>query len=183
MAFMRTWLSLLCYLTVMVAITTLKPFYQIGYLWDPARQRVRELHLIPFDEFAGSTWFAPLFEYAGNTAFFVPFGVLAFILVPSVRKVTACGFAVSLAVEVVQYLGALGRTDIDDLLFNTLGALIGALIARACGRRAYPVWRGLSFALTAVFVALVALGPRLGDADKVVDLAGAYPCPMLTNRE
>ena len=56
----------------MVALTTLKAFFQIGYLWKPENQRVRELHLVPFDEFSGTSWFAPLFEYAGNTAFFIP---------------------------------------------------------------------------------------------------------------
>ena len=46
----------------MVALTTLKPFYQIGYLWKPENQRVRDLRLVPLDEFSGGTWFGPLFE-------------------------------------------------------------------------------------------------------------------------
>ena len=39
----------------MVALTTLKAFFQIGYLWKPENQRVRELHLVPLNEFYGNS--------------------------------------------------------------------------------------------------------------------------------
>lgn len=163
-------ISLGAWLAVMVALTTLKPFYQIGYLWQPENQRVRDLHLVPLDEFSGSTWFGPLFEYAGNTAFFLPFGVLVFSLCRSIKTTAVWGFVLSLVLEVCQYAFALGRTDIDDLLFNTFGALLGAAVARLCGERLFPVWRWLALAAAAVFVVLVVLGPRVGDPNAVVDL-------------
>ena len=72
----------------MVALTTLKPFYQIGYLWKPENQRARELRWVPLDEFSGGSWFAPLFEYAGNTAFFIPFGMLVFSLCRSIKTLS-----------------------------------------------------------------------------------------------
>lgn len=162
--------SLAAWVAVMVALTTLKPFYQIGYLWKPENQRVRDLRLIPLDEFLGGTWFGPLFEYAGNAAFFIPFGMLVFALCRSISKTATWGFALSLALEITQYAFALGRTDIDDLIFNTLGALIGATCARLCGERFFPLWRWLALAAAAVFLVLVILGPRLGDPNAVVDL-------------
>lgn len=162
--------SLAAWTAVMIALTTLKPFYQIGYLWKPENQRARELRWVPFDEFSGGSWFGPLFEYAGNTAFFIPFGMLVFSLCRSVKKTAAWGCGLSLVLEVCQYAFALGRTDIDDLLFNTLGALIGAAFARLCGERLFPVWRWLALAAAAVFLVLVILGPRLGDPNAVVDL-------------
>ncbi|MCG7461113.1 VanZ family protein [Corynebacterium tuberculostearicum] len=154
----------------MIALTTLKPFYQIGYLWKPENQRARELRWVPFDEFSGGSWFGPLFEYAGNTAFFIPFGMLVFSLCRSIKSTAAWGCGLSLVLEVCQYVFTLGRTDIDDLLFNTLGALIGAAFARLCGERLFPVWRWLALAAAAVFLVLVILGPRLGDPNAVVDL-------------
>ena len=111
----------------MVALTTLKPFYQIGYLWKPENQRARELRWVPLDEFSGGSWFGPLFEYAGNTAFFIPFGMLVFSLCRSVKSTATWGLGLSLVLEVCQYVFALGRTDIDDLLFNTLGALLSLI--------------------------------------------------------
>lgn len=154
----------------MVALTTLKPFYQIGYLWKPENQRARELRWVPLDEFCGGSWFGPLFEYAGNTAFFIPFGMLVFSLCRSIKTTVAWGFGLSLVLEVCQYAFALGRTDIDDLIFNTVGALIGAAFARLCGERFFPVWRWLALVAAAVFLVLVILGPRLGDPNAVVDL-------------
>ena len=154
----------------MVALTTLKPFYQIGYLWKPENQRARELRWVPLDEFSGGSWFAPLCEYAGNTAFFIPFGMLVFSLCRSIKTTVAWGFGLSLVLEVCQYAFALGRTDIDDLIFNTVGALIGAAFARLCGERFFPVWRWLALVAAAVFLVLVILGPRLGDPNAVVDL-------------
>ena len=89
---------------------------------------------------------------------------------PLRKKTAAWGLGLSLVLEVCQYVFALGRTDIDDLLFNTLGALIGAAFARLCGERLFPVWRWLALAAAAVFLVLVILGPRLGDPNAVVDL-------------
>lgn len=159
------------YTAVIVALTTLKAFFRIGYLWEPSRQRARELRLVPLDDAFSGSWFKPLFEYGGNLAFFVPLGVLLFVGVRDVRKATLLGLGLSAAVEAAQYVFALGRTDIDDLLFNTLGALLGAAFARWCGPRFFGLWQWLGIAVTAVFVVLVALGPRLGDPEKVVDLA------------
>lgn len=76
-------------------------------------------------------------QQAFNVALFVPLGVV-------LRKaygrgplaVIAIGLGVSLAVEVVQYTGNLGaypcpyRTaDVDDLISNTAGALVGWMVA------------------------------------------------------
>ncbi|MFC6146910.1 VanZ family protein [Corynebacterium nasicanis] len=166
-----TWLALLAYTAVMIALTMLKAFYRIGYLWDPAVHRHRELRLIPFEDLVGAvSWFAPLFGYLGNLAFFVPFGVLVFMLVGSVRRTVLVGFLTSLGIEIAQYLFALGYSDVDDLLMNTLGALLGALVAKAFGPRWHKVWIGLALTLGVVFAVLVGLGERLGDPDKVVDV-------------
>ena len=96
--------------------------------------------------------------------------MLVFSLCRSTKTTVAWGFGLSLMLEVCQYAFALGRTDIDDLIFNTVGALIGAVLARLCGERLFPVWRWLALAAAAVFLVLVILGPRLGDPNAVVDL-------------
>jgi glycopeptide antibiotics resistance protein len=74
-----------------------------------------------------------------NVALFVPLGV---VLRKAYGKgafaVVAIGLAVSLAVEVVQYTGNLGYypcpyriADVDDLMSNTFGSLLGWMVAPA----------------------------------------------------
>ena len=65
----------------------------------------------------------------GNVAIFLPLGVLPLLLWPRWRKGRAVllGMGVSIFIELVQPL--VGRTrDVDDLILNTLGALLGWLI-------------------------------------------------------
>lgn len=159
----------------MVALTMLKAFFVIGMLWRPEVQRGRSVEWVPFALFRKSeTWFGPLFDSLGNLAFFVPVGVLLYILlegrVRAILVVVVIGAATSATVEVLQYVLSLGHSDVTDLLFNATGTLVGALIARGCGRRLYPVWIGLALTAATVFAVLVALGPRLGDPAAVVEL-------------
>ncbi|WP_290218285.1 VanZ family protein [Corynebacterium atrinae] len=169
-------IALAVYLTVMVSLTMLKAFYRIGYLWDPARQRQRTLRLIPFEDImTAKSWFAPLFGYVGNLGFFIPFGILVYVLVyqvvarPVVTTVLA-GLATSLTIEVAQYIFSLGYSDVDDLLMNTLGGFLGAVVARAMGPRFHLLWVWLALILGLVFVVLVGFGERLGDSSKVVNV-------------
>lgn len=174
-------LALLAYSAVMVSLTMLKAFFVIGLLWRPEAHRNRSLELSPFNEYAETgTWFAPLFGYGGNFAFFVPFGILLYVLLRNARKsatrkhavlkVIAAGALFSLVIEICQYLFSLGYSDVDDLIFNTLGALSGAVVAKISGPRWHWLWVWLALVLGVVFAGLVALGPRLGDPDKVVEI-------------
>lgn len=159
------WPVTLGYALVILALTTLKSFFRIGYLWDPANQRVRELHLIPLENwFASSTWFGPVFDTVGNVAFFIPLGwMLAMRL--GRRRAVLIGALYSLGIEITQYLGALGRTDVNDLIFNVLGAALGAWIAAKLPHRLLMWVTGVA---VVAFVVLVILGPNLGDPDKIV---------------
>lgn len=63
-----------------------------------------------------------------NILLFVPLGVFAPILWPSLRKgykMLLLGFGVSLFIETTQLIAGKGLFDVDDLLCNTLGSLIG----------------------------------------------------------
>lgn len=181
-SWVRGWaaLAVVAYGAVVVALTMLKAFFVIGLLWRPESQRRRSVEWVPFAQFRDAqTWFGPLFDALGNLAFFVPLGVLLYILLESraraVLVVVVTGAAISATVEVLQYVLALGHSDVTDLLFNTAGAMVGALIARGCGRRLHPLWIGLALTTAAVFAVLVVLGPRLGDPAAVVELGTGRP--------
>jgi glycopeptide antibiotics resistance protein len=74
----------------------------------------------------------------GNIMAFVPFGLLMprlFKRTNNVILITVMTLELSLAVEVVQLIFKLGSFDVDDLLLNTVGGLIGYLIYALVGRR------------------------------------------------
>lgn len=182
---------LLGYAAVIISLTSLKAFFQIGLLWKPENQQVRELRLIPLELwFSSSTWFGPLFDTLANLVLFVPLGFLITALTGKIRAAVIAGFGLSLTVEIIQYVFQLGRTDVNDLIFNTLGAALGGWMATwgagSFRREANAdndgistettsvnhLWQTLFAVLVAlavaVFVVLVILGPSLGDPARVV---------------
>ena len=67
-----------------------------------------------------------------NVFLFEPIGLaLPFVLLGKLKKktvITICfGFGLSLIVESIQYGFALGRTEIDDVICNTLGCALGTV--------------------------------------------------------
>lgn len=82
-------------------------------------------------------------QLGGNVLLGVPFGVLLPVLVPRARgllRVAVVTALVMLLVELVQGALITGRAfDIDDVLLNTSGALLGyLLIGRRLGRALHP---------------------------------------------
>jgi glycopeptide antibiotics resistance protein len=85
---------------------------------------------------------------AGNVLVMMPLGI-ALVLATrwSVRTLTAIGLAVSVVIEALQWTVVAGRaTDIDDVLLNTAGMALGALLGvavlgarRSAGRDRRPV--------------------------------------------
>ena len=69
-----------------------------------------------------------LLNLIGNTAMFLPLGIVwpaVFKKLDSHGKVIAAGFGISLSVEVLQLPFFNRATDIDDLILNTFGFLMG----------------------------------------------------------
>jgi glycopeptide antibiotics resistance protein len=88
--------------------------------------QARSLNLIPF---VGSSQ-GNMHEMIDNFVVFIPFGLLLGI---NLKKVTfwrklALISIFSLAVEVLQFIFAIGITDITDVITNTFGGLVGLLV-------------------------------------------------------
>ncbi|WP_172812400.1 VanZ family protein [Corynebacterium timonense] len=106
--------------------------YVDGPLWNASVQSLREIRLIPLQEFYQPTvWYGPWLNFLGNVALFVPVGLLAR------RRAVPVGVGLSVAIELTQFATATGYTDIDDLIFNTLGAALGGWLAGRLTRRSY----------------------------------------------
>lgn len=70
-------------------------------------------------------------------------------------------FGISLIYEVMQFVLAIGASDITDLINNTLGGLIGVLIfgllQKIFGEKTYKILLGLAGVCTILLLVLIAV--------------------------
>lgn len=102
-----------------------------GWHLDGGFFRLGSVNLVPFRTFAADSH--SLYILAGNVGMFLPFGFFcaALGLCRTRSGALALGFAITVGVETWQLL--VGRTfDVDDLMLNALGVVLG-----------YALWRML----------------------------------------
>lgn len=69
-----------------------------------------------------------LINLIGNFAMFIPTGVMTPLIyrkIDSFWKVTLTGFLLSLSIEIIQLPFAVRASDVNDLILNTLGCMVG----------------------------------------------------------
>lgn len=74
-----------------------------------------------------------LLNVIGNAAMFIPSGIVLPIVykqLDSFQKVVLAGAGISLCIEILQLPFRVRATDIDDLILNTLGVIVGYGIYR-----------------------------------------------------
>lgn len=102
--------------------------YIAAVLWITLFSRIGDGYrgfLLPFHSYVEvlkGEW-RPLLENIGNVVLFIPLGVA--LKCAGVRDIKKVGFLASLLIEVLQLIFALGTFECDDLIHNTLGAVIG----------------------------------------------------------
>lgn len=64
-----------------------------------------------------------------NLILYVPFGWTGQRWKTNRKRIVAVAFLLSVCCEELQYFTGRGMTDVNDVLFNTLGAVVGAWIA------------------------------------------------------
>lgn len=72
---------------------------------------------------------------AGNVLAFVPFGFFLPVLNVHTRGILRMAlftFEFSLLVETIQLVSKVGSFDVDDLMLNTLGGILGYVIFALC---------------------------------------------------
>ena len=97
----------------------LEPFREIKRFWQYRDQ----LGMVSF------------LNLAGNVIGFIPFGFILPVLSrkrPGAVLVTLAGFSFSLWVECMQLILKVGSFDVDDLLLNTIGVVIGCIFFHIC---------------------------------------------------
>ncbi len=123
----------------------------------------RSLNLIPFAAPSVVNGGVNFSEIVYNCLFFIPFGVLLqvnFKNIGFLPKLAAI-LTFSLALEAMQYLFAIGATDITDVITNTVGGFLGLACYRL-GRKYVDqkkldrVVLSIGTFLLVVFIALIA---------------------------
>ncbi len=148
-------LLLLCYLGGLAAVTLM------DRMGGGIRMRIQFRPFLAFWEawnvFALQAWLNPLL----NIAMFLPLGVLLPLSVKRFQRwywMLATGAGASFLIEALQYSLDRGQADVDDLICNTLGAMLGyclcMLVVSLKGKRwkcagAYTVLPVLSIAVLA----------------------------------
>lgn len=94
------------------------------------RTRVNDEPLVLiWDWTVKGVWWHLFYNVIGNCIWFIPLGVMLPAIYREFRKkpllVIFVGMAVSSSIEILQYILCTGVTDIDDVLFNTIGTAMG----------------------------------------------------------
>ena len=125
------WLALALYTALLVYIVFFARRRQ-GLEWSP--YLVNKVPLInTFRDHAYISkigWWNYWDNIFGNVAIFLPLPILL-ASVSGLRSrlwLLGCGVAVSVLIEVLQYLFRVGVPDIDDVIFNSTGALLGVVL-------------------------------------------------------
>lgn len=74
-------------------------------------------------------------NFFGNIFAFSPFGFVLPIISPKNRKfihVFLLSFELSLSIEIIQLLFKVGCFDVDDMLLNTIGGILGYILFFIC---------------------------------------------------
>lgn len=88
--------------------------------------RMRHINLIPF--YYDNEVDSHFNEVLMNVLVFIPFGLYLKLLNLDSKKTIGYGLAVSLVLEILQFLFAIGGTDVTDLITNTGGTALGVML-------------------------------------------------------
>lgn len=138
---------LLVYICIVVVVRfTFCPFGKVNgqiqpLVFDSTKLLPLKVNLIPFIYlFDYPTMRETLLNLIGNTAMFIPLGIVwpaVFKKLDTPLKAILAGFCTSLAIEIIQLPFYDRTSDIDDLVLNTVGYIIG-----------YGIYRFVKFCLT-----------------------------------
>ena len=129
-----SWVLFVLYILVLIYLL----FLSEGFGHRLSAHREYRCNLIPFQEIRRFWKYrklvgaqAAFLNIGGNILGFCPLGFMLPILSRRYRnvfKTVSMGFGLSLLVECIQLLLQVGSFDVDDILLNTLGTLIGFFV-------------------------------------------------------
>ena len=130
------WLNLFVfYIFLLFALTVFRDGYfiwQFKFYWHRPLSQINIIPLVETFKLSKAKSLVDFFyNLYGNIVWFVPMG----IFIPALSKkhlgffkVVLIGALISTSIETMQFILNTGVTDIDDVIFNTLGAAVGYLL-------------------------------------------------------
>lgn len=119
------------YVIALLRITVLRDDFSLSHIMTNGKLNLELFSAyIPFLR-GGFIWLF-IYLFVGNIVWFIPLGAYLVWKDPghTVWRATLIGFVISLVIEVSQYIFGVGVTELDDLVLNTTGTLIGAILMR-----------------------------------------------------
>ncbi|MEG1457682.1 MAG: VanZ family protein [Acetivibrio sp.] len=137
----KKWIHQLAWILFIIYIACMA--YFLFFSEDLNRTRGNyEYNLILFKEIQRGIWcythgIKPYFflNVIMNVAAFIPFGFILPIISPRKPKfinILVSGFELTLVIETIQLLLKVGCFDVDDMLLNTVGAVMGYFLLVLC---------------------------------------------------
>lgn len=122
------------YILILYGITVYRYGIDFNNFWD-IENRLSKVNLILFEEILemlrhGSLYNA-FYNIIGNIVWFIPLGYLIpFICkdLSSIGIIVRVSMLISFSIEIMQFIFRTGISDIDDILFNTIGGMLGYII-------------------------------------------------------
>lgn len=125
----------ICFVFYMICLFQITAFRFGGLGWSiekmmNRRTRVNAMPLIEILNWIDKgVWWHLTYNVIGNCIWFVPLGLLLPAIYREYRgyfgRVVFVGMVVSTLIEILQFVFCTGVTDIDDVIFNTIGTGIG----------------------------------------------------------
>ena len=123
----------------------------------------RSINIIPFMGSVIVNGRIDTSEIINNVLVFIPVGIYVCMLKKdwSILKKISVGFFISLGIEVLQFVLAIGATDITDLIGNTLGGIIGIgvfyLFSKVFKNKTNKIINILASIATILLIALISI--------------------------
>ena len=125
------WLRLLgiAYLAALIQITVIRGGADWARVFAGRRARPQLVPLrTTLAALRSESWWSFVYHTMGNVVWFVPLGLMLQRRKPWTALLA--GAILSACIELGQYLLMTGMTDIDDIILNALGALLGWLLTQ-----------------------------------------------------
>ena len=146
------------YFLILVWILLFKMSFSLDELY-----KSRSINIIPFMGSVIVNGRIYISEIINNIIVFVPVGIYICMLKEnwSILRKISVGFFISLGIEVLQFILAIGATDITDLIGNTLGGIIGIgvfyLFSKVFKNKTNSIINTLALIATILLIAFISI--------------------------